>query len=381
MLTSQSPSSKLRLAVVGVGHLGRIHARLAAAMDEVELVAVVDPFEANRVSSAEETGARALADYRDLFGEVDAAVVATPTFTHRQVAGELLRGGIHTLVEKPLAPSVTESEELVQLAKQNQLTLQVGHVERFNPGYQAVQERIGDPKFIQATRQSGYTFRSTDVGVVLDLMIHDIDATLALVRSPVTSVEALGIAVLGEHEDMVSARLNFASGAVASLSASRVSYQPQRTMQVFSSRGFGFIDFATRTATVVDPTEGVLRREFKEDDYTPGEKKHLHENLFAELLVKDQLEVEECNAIAEEIRDFAHSIQTGSTPRVTGADGRDAVAVAAMVLDQVAQHQWDGTEGGRIGPLAMPALPLPIAGSVEAANTDVEDTVIFRKAG
>ena len=374
-------TSKLRLAVVGVGHLGRIHARLAADLDEVELVAVVDPSESNREASVSETGAKPLADYRDLFGEVDAAIVATPTFTHREVAGDLLRGGIHTLVEKPLAPTANESEELVQLAKENQLVLQVGHVERFNPGYEAVQQRLGDPKYIQASRQSSYTFRSTDVGVVLDLMIHDIDAALALVRSPVVKTEALGISVMGDHEDMVNARLQFACGAVANLTASRVSYEPQRTMQVFTSRGFASIDFATRSATIVDPTEGILRREFNAADYSPQEKQQLHENLFQELLVKEPVDAPESNAIAEEIRDFAGAIATGTSPRVTGADGRDAVAVATMILDQVAAHAWDGTEGGRIGPLAMPALPLPIAGSFEAATADVEDTVIYRQAG
>ena len=225
----------LRLAVIGTGHLGRIHARLAAEQSSVELIAVADPLENARMTVAESTGSRPVADYRELIGDLDAAIVATPTSTHLQVASELMQAGVHVLVEKPLAPSLGESEQLVQLARKKNLVLQVGHVERFNPALTSVQDKIGDPKFIDAVRTSGYTFRSTDVGVVMDLMIHDIDVILSLVKSPVEKVDALGISVLGDHEDMANARLSFASGCVATLSASRVSYHPQRTMQVYTS--------------------------------------------------------------------------------------------------------------------------------------------------
>ena len=187
-------------------------------------------------------------DFRELVGEIDAAVVATPTFTHHAIASELIRGGVHVLVEKPIAPNVREADELVQLARRRHVVLQVGHVERFNPGLVSVERRLAEPKFIEARRQSGYTFRSTDVGVVLDLMIHDIDVALSLVKSPVVQVDALGVSVMGDHEDMVSARLRFANGAVANLTASRMSYAPARTMQVFTATGFASIDFATRRA-------------------------------------------------------------------------------------------------------------------------------------
>ena len=320
--------SRLRLAVVGVGHLGRIHARLAAALPEIELVAIVDSRPEARAAVAAETGARPVAEYRELFGEVDAAVVATPTFSHHAVASDLMRGGVHVLVEKPLTPTVAECEELVQLARRRQLVLQVGHVERFNPGLVSVQDRLQEPKYIEARRQSGYTFRSTDVGVVMDLMIHDIDVTLSLVKSPLTRVDAVGVSVLGDHEDMVSARLQFASGAVANLTASRTSYAPARSMQVYTSERFASIDFATRRATLVEPRTDVLQRKFHVAELSDDERARLRERLFEELLVKAEVPAVETNAIEQELLDFAAAIQTGRAPRVTGADGRDAVAVA-----------------------------------------------------
>jgi len=370
--------SRLRLAVVGVGHLGRIHARLAAGLPEIELVAVVDPRAEAREALAQETGARPVAAYRDVIGEVNAAVIATPTFTHHQVATDLIRGGVHVLVEKPITPTVQEAEELVQLARRRQIVLQVGHVERFNPALVSVQDRLQEPKFIEARRQSGYTFRSTDVGVVMDLMIHDIDVTLSLVKSPVVSVDAVGVSVLGDHEDMVSARLHFASGAVANLTASRTSYAPLRTMQVFTPTRFASIDFAARRAIVVEPRAEVLRREFCVAELSDETRTRLRDQLFTELLVKEEAPAVETNAIEQELLDFAAAIGTGRAPRVTGADGRDAVAVAELVLARVRAHRWDGTDAGRVGPLALPELPLePPAADVASWATD--DTVVWRR--
>lgn len=373
--------SRLRVAVVGVGHLGRIHARLAAGLPQIELVAVVDSRPEARAALAAETASRGVAEHRELFGEIDAAIVATPTFSHYAVASDLMRGGIHVLVEKPITPTLAEANELVQLARRRQLVLQVGHVERFNPALVSVQDALQDAKFIDARRQSGYTFRSTDVGVVMDLMIHDIDVALSLVKSPVTRVEAVGVSVLGDHEDMASARLHFASGAVANLTASRTSYQPLRSMQVFTASQFASIDFAARKSTVVTPRSDVLRRDFQLAKLGEGDRARLRERLFEELLVKHEAPAVETNAIEQELIDFAEAIRTGRQPRVTGADGRDAVAVAEAVLASVRQHAWDGAEGRCVGPLATPAgrTASPIAADDSWAT---DDTVILRrKAG
>ncbi len=371
--------SRLRLAVVGAGHLGRIHARLAANLDGVQLVAVVDPIAETREQVAADTGAKPLADYRDLFGTVDAAVIATPTSNHAEVATDLLNGGLHLFVEKPLTATLAEAEPLVALAKRQQLVLQVGHVERFNPALVSVREKLEDPKYIEARRASGYTFRSTDVGVVMDLMIHDIDVVLSLVDSPVVRVEAFGFSVLGDHEDLVNARLHFASGCVANLTASRVSYAAERTMQVFTGECCASIDFATRRASIVEPTSEILDREFKLDTLSAGQRDHLREHLFSDLLVRRDVPSVETNAIEQELLDFAKAIQTGAAPQVTGSHGCDAVAVAEQILEQVAAHSWDGASGSRQGPFAMPLSPTVLS---EPDHWSEDDTVVIRrKAG
>jgi len=356
--------SELRVAVIGAGHLGRIHARIAADLEEIELVAVADPVESARCGVAQEARTRAVADYRELIGEIDAAIIATPTSSHHAVSMELLSSGVPLLVEKPLAPTSAEANELVGLARRQGLVLQVGHVERFNPALACVAADVRDPKYITATRTSGYTFRSTDIGVVLDVMIHDLDIVLALAKSTVEDVQALGMSVLGGHEDLATARLTFASGCVAQLSASRVSFQQQRTMSVFTSRGSASINFATHEATVVKPREDVLRREFRVDRLSAAERAYWKEHLFDELLVRTQYEPQPLNAIQEEQRDFVRSIREGRSPRVDGAAGHDAVEVAEMILQRIDEHAWDGSPAGRHGAFAMPALPI-VAGTAQ----------------
>jgi predicted dehydrogenase len=356
----------LRVAVIGTGHLGRIHARLAAGLDEIELVAVADPVEGARNTVAQEANTRAVADYRELIGEIEAAIIATPTTYHHAVGMELLGCGIPLLVEKPLALTAAEATDLVALARQKGVTLQVGHVERFNPALTAVVADVRDPKYIEAHRTSGYTFRSTDIGVVMDVMIHDLDVVLSLAKSDVVDVQALGISVLGGHEDMATARLTFASGCVAQISASRVSFQQRRTMSIFTSRGSASINFATHEATVVKPTEEVLRREFRADQLTADERAYWKEHVFDQLLVRTSRDSQPVNAIQEEQRDFVNAVRTGVAPRVDGAAGRDAIAVAELILERIEEHAWDGSTGGRHGALAMPALPI-IAGSTHEA--------------
>jgi predicted dehydrogenase len=348
----------LRLAIVGAGHLGRIHARLASKLPEFIVAAIIDPVCEAREKLANETGARGFDNFRDAIGEIDAAVVATPTAAHHAVAGELLRAGIPVLVEKPLAPTLAQANELVQLARKQNLVLQVGHVERFNPALELIARQVRDPRFIQATRTSSYSFRSTDIGVVLDLMIHDLDVALNLAQSPVRQVFAMGISVLGDHEDMAYAQLQFESGCVAQFTASRVSYQIERSLKVFTSRMFAAVDYSTRKATMVKPAAGVLRRQWRGDKLTDEERQSVREHLFEELLERTDEVALPNNAIEEELRDFARSIRTGREPRVSGAAGRDAVAVAELILEKIESHEWDGDATGRHGPFAMPALPM-----------------------
>ncbi len=199
--------SAIRLAIVGGGHLGRIHAKLAAANDQFTVVGVADPQSASRESVAQQLGLPVCADYRELLDKVDAAIVAAPTVAHYDIACCLLRAGIHTLVEKPLASTPDQARRLCQIASHHQRVLQVGHVERFNPIWTTAEPHLGKPKFIEAVRAGAYSGRSTDIGVVMDLMIHDIDLILSLDHSPLESVQASGMALLGSHEDIAEARL------------------------------------------------------------------------------------------------------------------------------------------------------------------------------
>jgi predicted dehydrogenase len=320
---------------------------------------------------AQEANTRAVADYRELIGEIDAAIIATPTTYHHAVGMDLLGCDLPLLIEKPIAITSQQATELVNLARQKNVTLQVGHVERFNPALTAVAADVCDPKYIEATRTSGYTFRSTDIGVVMDMMIHDLDIVLSLAKSTVTDVQSLGISILGGHEDMASVRLTFASGCVANLTASRVSFHQKRMMSIFTSRGSASIDFGTFEATVVKPSDAVLRREFRADQLSAEERAYWKENVFTQLLVRSQRDAQPVNAIQEEQRDFVNAIRTGRAPKVDGAAGRDAIAVAEMILDRMEEHAWDGTTTGRHGALAMPALPI-IAGTTQSPADRIE---------
>ncbi len=347
----------LKTAVVGAGHLGRIHARILSTLEGFSLVGVADPVEANRLETAATYQTEPFADYRQLYGRIDAAVVAAPTKHHHAVARDLLSHGIHLLVEKPLAATRAEAEELVDVARRNGALLQVGHVERFNPAFAAALPHVRDPKYIEAVRRGGFTFRSTDIGVVLDLMIHDIDLVLSLVQSPVRRVEALGVSLFGQHEDIANARLYFESGCIASLNASRASHSAARTMQIWSRRAFAGIDFASRTASLVRPSEMLLRREFDADQLSIEEKGRLKDGFMAQHLPVEQIQAEPCDAITAELVDFAGSIRAGRAPRVTGEHGRDAIAVAERILSQMATHAWDGDAEGPVGPQVLPMTP------------------------
>jgi predicted dehydrogenase len=345
---------RLRLAVIGAGRLGGFHAQKAAANADIELVAVCDPRPDARDRVAADCGARPMTDHRSLPGKIDAAVIAAPTRLHHGIAMDLIGEGVHLLVEKPLCPTVAEADELVDAARRHGVILQVGHVERFNPAMEAARAYVPNPKYIEAVRASGFTFRSTDVGVVLDLMIHDIDLVLSLVDSPVRRVEALGLSVLGGHEDVANARLWFESGCVAALSASRVSRKPVRQMQVWSARGFADVDFGALTASVVRPSETLLRRQFDVDALSAAEVEHFREHLLDEHLPCTELRHERVDALALEQQDFVASIRGPRAPRVSGEQGRDAVAVAEQILGRIHAHAWDDDLAGPVGPMATP---------------------------
>ena len=344
----------IRLAVVGAGHLGKIHARLVQNLNDVQLIGVVDPDASARKVVAEQCGVPTLSDYGTLIEQIDAAVVAAPTRHHHAIVLDLLNRGIHVLVEKPITSTVQQADQLVDAALAGQLVLQVGHVERFNPAFQSAAAHLGRPRYIEAIRASGYTCRSTDVGVVHDLMIHDLDLILGLVHSQVTRVQALGISVLGDHEDMAQARLEFENGCVANVTASRTSIQPQRQMQVFCDDAYASIDFAERRVCLVQPTEQLKRRQFHVDQLSTAQRDELSTHLFDRWLPTTHPSVPQCNPLQDELQEFVNCVRTGQSPRAGGVEGREALQVAELVVDQIKKHRWDGAETGPIGPLATP---------------------------
>lgn len=332
----------LRIAVVGGGHLGRIHARLLGELEQAELVAVVEPDPQAQAQVAKQCAAPIHDHLGQLPAQLDAAIVATPTSTHHQVARQLLAAGVHLLVEKPLTFHLNEAQELVEIASRNNLVLQVGHVERFNPAFvsaSAALQRHPTPSLITARRTSGYPMRSTDIGVVHDLMIHDLELCLALAGAPVTQVEALGWPVVGPREDFAQARLRFANGLVAELVASRVSSVVQRKMEVFTSHGAVEIDFAAPVARETRHSAELLAGAYRVDELSPERARHLRECFFTELSPQRELPLRTVNAILEEQRDLLESILHKRSPHVAGSQGRDAVAVAETICHQIDQQQ------------------------------------------
>jgi predicted dehydrogenase len=358
----------LKLVVVGAGHLGRIHARLLTEMADVELAAVVDPLPAARDKVAADCGTRAVAHHRELLGKIDAAVIATPTRFHHAVALEFLQAGTPLLIEKPIASSVAEADELVDTAKRQGLVLQVGHIERFNPAFVAAAARVGRPQYVDAVRAAPFTGRSMDISVVHDLMIHDIDLVLSMIDEQIERVDAVGMGILGRREDAAQARLEFAGGAVANLSASRLSFSaaPNRRMHLWSQRGFAHIDFGNKSLHVVTPCEAVRAGKFDYEALAPEVKATFKDRVFTDILKLEPVELESRNALADELRDFVDAVRNSAQPRVTGHDGREALSVAEAIIDAIRAHRWQPRDGVPPSPIlrgphwktAIPSRPI-----------------------
>jgi len=358
----------IKLAVIGAGHLGKIHAKLASGITDFEVVGIVDPIADSRNAVCDQFGVPGFDQVDAIIDQVDAAIIATPTSTHCEVAKTLLSRGKHVLVEKPITLNTADAQQLVDLAERKRCILQVGHVERFNPAFREAARRINKPRFIQGARTTGYTFRSVDVGVTLDLMIHDIDLVLSLVRSPVVKVQATGLTVFGPHEDIVEARLTFANGCVANLTASRASFEPTRRMDVLSDTGFLGIDFATRKLQTI-VADGLVRTGASQvHDLTPEGKNYVRNNLFSAVLPLNDVELAASNAIEDELKEFADCIRRDLTPTVTGQAGMEALEVAERVVQAVQEHRWDSGKFTLVGPTMRPEPKRAIsAWSEEAA--------------
>jgi len=320
---------KSKVGVIGVGYLGKFHAQKYAAMAEVELVGVADASPEMARQVAESTGCQPFADYRQLLAQVQAVSVVVPTTLHHQVAGDCLRAGVDVMLEKPMTVTVAEADELIALAAARKLILQVGHLERFNPAILAMEEHLTTPMFIESHRIHVFKNRALDVDVVLDLMIHDIDIILTIVKSPLVTIHTVGLPVVTQTTDIANARLIFANGCTANVTVSRISRDNLRRIRIFQPRSFIAVDYGKKELTVIrqlpeTDAEGMPRQEIVSSCYI------------------------EQDALALELRDFVANVRNRTTPRVAGEEGRRALEVATEIIAQIKAHaerHWAQLEG------------------------------------
>ncbi len=349
-----SPNSLPRVAVIGGGHLGRIHAKLLACNTNCNLLGVADPSDASRTIVECDLALPSFTDYRVLEKQIDAAVIAAPTFLHHEIGKWCLERGIHTFIEKPIAASAEESHELVALAHENNCVLQVGHVERFNPAWVTASSLCAQEsvRYIESAREGSYTGRSTDIGIVMDLMIHDIDLILSLVPSTLTDINAYGWSVLGEHEDFAVAQLRFKNGAVAQLRASRISELPKRTMQIHTEARICSIDFASGSLSMIQPQPDVASGMRQADTLPAAQRLKVKDRLFQEWLSKTEIKSANVNAIALEHQEFLEAIQHGKSVTVNGHAGTAALSVALEVVAAIHHHHGSGLDHTTVQPFA-----------------------------
>lgn len=303
---------KLRVGVVGVGHIGKNHARLYAGLSGAEFTAIYDTDQARAHQVAGEFGAVAAASLQEFAERVDAASIATPTSTHFEIAQKLLTQDKHLLIEKPIAENTAHASELAELAANRRLVLQVGHVERFNPVLSALEKRLTNPRFIEAHRLSPYPNRSTDIGVVLDLMIHDLEIILHLVRSPVQTIDAVGVPVLSRGEDIANARIRFENGCVANITSSRISPEQMRKIRVFQENAYLSLDYQNQTGEIYRRT--------------------------GEGLTKEAVEIEREEPLKRQLASFLECAQTGRAPKVSGFQAAAALELAVEITKRIAAN-------------------------------------------
>ena len=318
----------LKVGVLGAGHLGKIHLRLLNQSDKYELVGFYDAFEANANKVATEFGYKKFDSIADLIAAVDVVDIVTPTMQHFDCAKQVIEAGKHLFIEKPISNTVEEAEEIIALATKHNVKGQVGHVERFNPAFTAVKDQIKNPMFIETHRLAEFNPRGTDVPVVLDLMIHDIDAILSVVKSKVKSVHASGVSVLSQSPDIANARIEFENGCVANVTSSRISMKNMRKSRFFQKDAYISVDYLDKICEVV---------KMKEAPEVPGDFDMILQNAEGEKkqVYFDNPNVLANNAILDELESFADAINNNTTPIVTLEDGTEALRVAYMIIESM----------------------------------------------
>jgi len=311
---------KLRAAVIGVGYLGQFHAEKYTKLDGVELAGVVDP-DRNRASEvAAKLGTRVFSGADDLLGAVDLVSIVAPTVLHHRISRPFLQAGVHVLLEKPITVTVEEADELISIASDKKCILQIGHIERFNPAVRAIKPMLKAPRYLQAERSAPFTVRCTDVNVILDLMIHDLDILCDLAGSKPRAVSSAGVSVITKEIDTATARIVFENGAVADVTASRVSDEKKRLLKVFDGRRLYTADFQTQKAFCSEPVSGE-----------------------AMTFPARELPTERKDTLFDEISDFVNCVRSGKQPLVSGKEGRNALALARLITAAIEQGKNEFT--------------------------------------
>lgn len=320
----------LKVGIIGTGHLGKLHTKLFKEITNCELIGIHDIDEAKLNSVSQEFAVAPFSNIDDLLNQVDAVSIVSTTSAHYKIAKKALENGKHVFVEKPITARIDEGEEIVELAKKNGLNMQVGHIERFNPALLSLEKFPLEPTFIQSDRLSQFNLRGTDVAVVHDLMIHDIDIILSLVKSDVKQVNASGVAVVTDNIDIANARIEFVNGTVANVTASRISQKKMRKMRMFQKDAYITLDFTTGVSEIfrlLQPGDPASENLMAFGEIGVGEKK--------KLLVYEQPELKEVNALKYELQLFVNSILEKKEPMVTGADGLKALKVAEEIITKI----------------------------------------------
>lgn len=305
--------NSVKTGVVGVGAMGKNHARIYGELENSELTAVCDADLDRAKEIADEYGGKPVTDLAEFAELVDAATVATPSVTHREIGQQLLKAGVHCLIEKPIADNPEDARALVDLAHEHNCLLQVGHIERFNPVLGKLEERLTSPKFIEVHRLSPFPNRSMDVGVVLDVMIHDLEIVLHLVKSPIANIDAVGVPVLTQREDIANARIRFENGCVANITASRISPEKMRKIRVFQSDAYLSLDYQAQEGK-------MMRREGMQ-------------------IIPEEVVVEKDEPLKLELSSFVDCVSQGSGPKVSGAQAAAALEVAIQITELIAESE------------------------------------------
>ncbi len=340
-----------RVAVVGAGRMGKLHARVLSEMDQAELACVVDTSEPTARQVAKQHGTTPLTSAAEAAPLVDAAIIAVPTVSHLEAARPFITAGKPVLIEKPLANTPEVAKEILDLAQKTGTSVQVGHTERFNPAVLAISKHAIQPKFIEAHRISPFTFRSGDIGVVLDMMIHDIDLVLMLVGADVEAIHAVGVNVIGAHEDICNARLVFDNGCVANITASRLAIKTERKMRIFSEQAYVSVDYGKKVGMVIKKSANLdmIQMARKLDISNLAE---LAKSIdYTKLLKVEHLAIEDSSEpLRKQAEAFRDTVVNGAAPIVSAADGLAAVEVANEIITSIKNYKWDGPAGTRRGP-------------------------------